>query len=308
MPTYAATKRGYENMWKAATVLPTYKARAQAAAKKIIGLKEFYQEAEKATGAPWWWLGCIHYREADCNPRGCLANGDPIIGTGRRTTNEPPRRGPYSSFAESAVDALRYEGLTRPQHVISWLLWGAEKINGYVKSRNSSYIWAGTTKMDHGMWVRDHVFDPSKDDPRPGVAAIMKELFEIDHGLEPKSSAPVSPVVVGGGASIPVIAGSIHLGDPAYAIGAAIALAIILAAYAVNSSGVGKVSTIFTNWKTSSLGGTSLFVSVWQLVGMVMGTTPVDPATVGTVVMAVIAGLMGLVAKDGNVSGGTRKQ
>lgn len=308
MPTYAATKRGYENMWKAATVLPTYKSRAQAAAKKIIGLKSFYQEAEKATGAPWWWLGCIHYREADCDPRGCLANGDPIIGTGRRTTHVPAGRGPYATFAESAVDALRYENLTAIQGVIAWYLWAAEKINGFVNARNSNYIWAGTTKMDHGMWVRDHVFDGSKDDPRPGVAAIMKELFAIDPGLEPKAAAPVSPVVIGGGASIPVIAGSIHIGDPAYAIGAAIALAVILAAYAVRSSGVGKVSSILANWKTSTLGSGSLMVSIWQLFGMIMGTTPLDPGTVGTVVLGLIGGLMGLVAKDGNVTGGTRKQ
>ncbi len=308
MPTFAATQRGYENLWRSATVLPSYKARAQAAAKKIIGLKWLYQEAEKATGAAWWWIGCDHYREADCNPKGCLANGELIIGTGRRTTLVPKGRGPYGTFAESAVDALRYEGLTKPQSSVAWYLWAAEKINGYVAARNSSYIWAGTTKMSHGMWVRDHVFDRSKDDPRPGVAAIMKELFELDPSLEPRAAIPVSPVVVGGAASIPAVAGSIQFGDPAYAIGAAIALAIILAAYAVQNSGVGRMNAIFANWKTSSLGGGTLMVAVWQLVGMIMGTTPVDPATVGTVVMAVLAGLIGLVAKDGNVTGGTVRQ
>lgn len=88
----------------------------------------------------------------------------------------------------------------------------------------------------------------------------------------------------------------------------AYALAIILAAYAVQNSGVGRMNAIFANWKTSSFGGGTLMVAVWQLVGMIMGTTPVDPATVGTVVMAVLAGLMGLVAKDGNVTGGTVRQ
>lgn len=244
MPTFAASKRGYENMWKAASVLPSYKARAQAAAKKIIGLKSFYEAAEKATGAAWWWIGCIHYREADCNPRGCLANGDPIVGTGRRTTNVPAGRGPYADFAESAVDALRYEGLIKPQNVTAWYLWAAEKINGFVNARNSSYIWSGTTKMDHGMWVRDHVFDRSQDDPRPGVAAIMKELFSIEPSLEPKSAAPTAPIVVSGSASIPAAAAAIHLGDPSYAIGAASALAVILAHWAFTAEGAGSMNPV----------------------------------------------------------------
>lgn len=307
MPTFSATKRGYENMWAAATVLPTYKARAQAASKKIIGLKSFYQDAEKATGAAWWWIGCIHYREADCNPRGCLANGDPAVGTGRRTTHVPAGRGPYATFADSAVDALSYEGLTKPQGMTAWYLWSAEKINGFVNSRNSNYIWAGTTKMAHGMWVRDHVFDGSKDDPRPGVAAIMKELFELDPSLEPKAASPSIPIVVGGGASIPVIAGSIHLGDPAYAIGAGVALLVILAAYVVKNSGVGKMPFIFTNWKTS-LAGAGLILTGLGTVATQVSSGTFDVGSLSTLLPALIGGIGLLASKDGNVTGGKVKQ
>lgn len=309
MPTWAATAKGYGNLWAKATILPAKRAEAERVAKKIIANRARYEAVEKATGAPWWWVAAIHYREASLNFKGCLANGELIVGTGRKTRIVPAGRGPYDTFEESCVDAIRYEGLFGLK---SWMpafaCWAAEKLNGfgYVKMGvNSPYVWAGTSLQQRGLFVADGKPDRNAWDSRLGVAAIMKAIFELDPAAEPKTSAPAAPVVVSSGAVIAAPAAAFSV-DPAYLIGAGAAIAIIIAHWALTE---GKLKMpILTNWKTSSLGGGSLMVAVWQLAGMIMGTTPLDPATVGTVILGIIGGLMGLVAKDGNVTGETKKQ
>ena len=307
MPTFVASKRGYEKMWSAATVLPSYRAKALAAARKIIGLRSFYLDAEKATGAPWWWIGCVHYREGDCAPHACLANGDPAVGTGRRTVNVPAGRGPYHTFAESAVDALRYEGLLgRVQVSVPWCLWAAEKINGFVAAHNSNYIWAGTTKMQRGMWVRDHQFDPTVNDPRPGVAAIMKELFAIDHTLEPAQGA--RPAIVAAGlASAPVVVASTASGDPSFTIGAALAVVVIMAIWAAQTGKGTAMSSLLVNWKTT-LAGIGVLASAIGTLASGAASGHLDGNVIGQALAAIFAASGLFAAKDFNVTGGTTQR
>ncbi len=315
MPTFAATQRGYLNLWKRAKLLDSKKADADKAARYIIDHLDRYEAVAKQIGKPGLGplIGANHWREASGSFAGVLHNGERIIGTGRRTSLQPKNRGPFSTWEEAAVDALKIKGWDK---IAAWpidrWLYEAERFNGWgyflYHKENSPYVWAATTLQQRGKYTSDGKYSESAWDQQLGVAAILLALFAIDPSLAPKSSVPASPVIVGSAASIPAVSGSIQFGDPAYAIGAAIALAIILAAYAVQNSGVGRMNSIFASWRTSSIGGGSLLVAVWQLVGMIMGTTPTDPATVGTVVMAVLTGLMGLVAKDGNVTGGTVRQ
>lgn len=67
-----------------------------------------------------------------------------------------------------------------------------------------------------------------------------------------------------------------------------------------------NLSSLLTNWKTT-LGGVALIaISVLQMLGVnIAGIAHVD---FGTSVVSLITGVIALVAKDSNVTGGTTSQ
>ena len=127
--------------------------------------------------------------EAGCNFKGCLHNGEQIIGTGRKTTLVPAGRGPFNTWQESAIDAFIMQGLDK---VTNWsignLLKTAEQYNGtgylrFHKEKNSPYLWACTNINDnYGKYVADGRWDPSAPtNGQVGVAAIIKRLVELGY-------------------------------------------------------------------------------------------------------------------------------
>jgi lysozyme family protein len=181
--TFEATQRGYANLWRTATLKGgADAAMAESFSGKIIAAESQYRAVQAATGVPWFFIGALHMRESSCNFAGVLHNGEHIIGTGRVTTLVPAGRGPFTTWAESAIDALRLKGMHRVQ---AWsparMLYQAEVFNGlgYVgKGVNSAYVWAGTNHEQLGKYIRDHVWDPTHDDTQLGVAAVLIRLAE----------------------------------------------------------------------------------------------------------------------------------
>lgn len=181
--TFEATERGYANMWKSATLKGgADAANAETFADKIIAAEQRYRAVQASTGVPWYFIGALHMRESSCNFEGVLHNGEKIIGTGRLTTLEPAGRGPFATWPEAAIDALRLKNMHRVQ---DWsaarMLYQAEVFNGlgYVgKGINSPYVWAGTNHEQRGKYVADHKFDPSADDTQLGVAAVLIRLAQ----------------------------------------------------------------------------------------------------------------------------------
>ena len=55
-------------------------------------------------------LGALHFKEASGNFNGVLHNGEHIIGTDRKTSIVPIGRGPFSTWEDSAVDAILLNG------------------------------------------------------------------------------------------------------------------------------------------------------------------------------------------------------
>lgn len=159
-----------------------YDARAplfKKVADRIKANKATYQEVEKATGVPWWFVGITHYRESNLNLNTQLGQGDPLHSV---STHIPRGRGPFASFKEGAVDALvncaPYAARNK-----DWSTGGAltmfEKYNGlgYAgKGLPSPYVWAGTDQYSHGKYVSDGVFDPNAVDSQLGCAGLMKYL------------------------------------------------------------------------------------------------------------------------------------
>lgn len=199
---FAATAAGYRNMWKSATLQAKDRAKALKVADRIIADKARYSKITETLGVPYYWIGAIHDRESGGNFLGVLHNGQHIIGTGRRTTIAPIGRGPFSTWEQAAIDALKLKGL---ENVKDWpaerQLFEAERYNGigYTgKGENSPYVWASTNHEQLGKYVSDGVYSPGTDDPQLGVAAILLALCERDatiaQALGKGEAPPIPPV------------------------------------------------------------------------------------------------------------------
>jgi hypothetical protein len=136
-------------------------------------------------------------RESSCNFAGVLHNGEHIIGTGRKTTLVPKGRGPFSSWSEAAIDAIKLHGLHK---IADWpierLLYEAERFNGwgYLRRGPSPYVWAGTNWYKAGKYIADGVYSATHVDSQLGVAIIWKQLQQrgilIDTEPKPEPASP----------------------------------------------------------------------------------------------------------------------
>ena len=203
MPTFDAMKAGYRTLWNGLRVSPSRKDAIDAVATRINNNKERYQQvAAKFPGMPWYVIGMWHYRESNNDFRGVLHNGEKILGTGRKTTLVPAGRGPFTTWEEAAVDALRIKNL---QNIRDWTVerigYESERFNGFGYMKfgvNSPYLWSGTNLYSMGKYVADGRYDPNHVDKQLGVMAIMRRIYDLHFATEPqKQSAPLPPEPVG---------------------------------------------------------------------------------------------------------------
>jgi lysozyme family protein len=191
--TLAAYRAGYLHLWESARVKDKDVARATAAAEKLIALRPRYAALEGRTGVPWFAIAVLHMRECNNNFKGCLHNGQLIIGTGRKTTIVPVGRGPFKTFEDSAVDALRdYQGATWD---VPFLAYTCEKFNGFgyrSKGIPSPYLWGGSTVQKRGKYVADHVFDPEVMDAQLGAMTVLRRLCELDADVAARVGASMA--------------------------------------------------------------------------------------------------------------------
>jgi lysozyme family protein len=211
MPTFESMKAGYTAMWNTMEVTRTDPVNM--AARKIIAMRSIYEEAEKATGAPWYFIGALHMRECNNNMRGCLTNGEMIVGTNKKTRLETKGRGPFPTWLSSAVDCAELEDW---DEVTDWsierCLYEGEKFNGwgYLKKGNSPYVWAGSNHYTRGKYVRDGVYSSTTVDPQLGIAPVMKAILGIAYakGIPGSRSGTLSKVGttlgIGGGGALGV--------------------------------------------------------------------------------------------------------
>src|SRR5262245_37740929 len=147
--SFEETRAGYSNMWRSATIKPSDSAQADKFANLILKNEARYKRVEALTNVPWFLIGGWHMRESSNNFEGVLHNGGHIIGTGRKTSLVPAGRGPFATWEDAAVDALRLKGFdTIKVWPVERMLWASEIYNGigYVgKGVNSPYVWAGTS-------------------------------------------------------------------------------------------------------------------------------------------------------------------
>lgn len=166
-------------------IKPQREAGFKQIAQYAIDHKATYEEIEQATGVPWYMVAVLHRRESDGNFNTYLGNGDPL---NRVTTHVPRGRGPFHSFKDGAVDALRIDGLTA---VKDWrlekILYYCEIFNGLgyeMRGLPSPYIFGGTNIQRPGKYVADGKWNGRAWDVQPGVAPILAEMAKLDPSIK----------------------------------------------------------------------------------------------------------------------------
>ena len=229
---YEEYKAEYQKLWDTMHVVRDG-VEHQRVSDKIFKFKDIYQKVEKETGVPWQMIAVIHLREAGEQDIGrwlcCLHDGEKIIGTGRKTRDVPAGRGPFETWHEAALDALRIQGFDKVKTwPVSRMLWALEPYNGYGyrhKGLRSPYLWASTNHQQSGKYISDGVFDAGTMDTQVGCAAVLKYL-----GVGAKSAMPevttTGTILVGAGTAaayfpdliVPIIVGSVFIAGMAYLI------------------------------------------------------------------------------------------
>src|SRR5258708_4181352 len=113
---YAKKWPEYRDQWNAMSIKPTRQKEFDRIAEYAFENRPRYVVIEGNSGVPWPMIACIHKRESDAQDKhgnplftSYLGNGQPL---NRKTTIVPKGRGPFNSFEEGAMDALRIDGLT----------------------------------------------------------------------------------------------------------------------------------------------------------------------------------------------------
>ncbi|NPU64604.1 hypothetical protein HL667_06305 [Bradyrhizobium sp. 83012] len=207
--TFANYRDGYLSLWGQMAV--TKLAEAQKQVKLVVAHKDVYQDIERATGVPWVAIALLHLREAgpaDVGRWQCvLHNGERIIGTGKRTIIVPKGVGPFSTFKEAAIDAIRREGLDKidwKKDGVAYLAFASETFNGFGyrnKGIPSPYLWGGSSVQKPGKYVRDGVFDRNTMDPQIGTMPLLRVLMDLTGYTF--NGAPAVPVASATGPKVP---------------------------------------------------------------------------------------------------------
>jgi lysozyme family protein/peptidoglycan hydrolase-like protein with peptidoglycan-binding domain len=213
MANLNALKATNATRWARAQI--TRKTAFAPAAKRLVANKARYQVVEALTGVPWFIIAVIHNRESGADFAGVLHNGEEIIGTAKKTKLVPKGRGPFSTWEEAAVDALK----VCPPYAAKnkdWSVGGAltllEQYNGMgyaggpapSKGPNagckfppqpSPYIWAGTDQYSSGKFVADHDFRPEAVDKQLGCAGLILAMEVLDPSIAFSAGAvTVTPI------------------------------------------------------------------------------------------------------------------
>lgn len=204
MPTFGALKGEYARLWSSMTIRPEKRAAADSVARKILAGKDRYAAVEAATGVPWKVVGIIHAMECGLSFKGHLHNGDPLTARTKQVPKGRPTAGsPPFSWEESAIDAMRYDGLDK---VDDWspesIAFELEGYNGwgyrnYHPTVLSPYLWSYSTHYTKGKYVADGHWDASAVSGQCGAMVLLARLdaFAAAPPAPPKMDTTTKTVV-----------------------------------------------------------------------------------------------------------------
>jgi lysozyme family protein len=205
MTDLAALRRTNAKRWANARLTRNFSA----VAKHLVSpdAKSRYQAVTAKAGVPWAAIAVIHERECSQDWTGSLAQGDPW---NRVSVHVPAGRGPFDSWEDAAIDALRnctpYAARNK-----DWSIGGTltvlEEYNGLgyaSRGVSSPYVWSGTDQYRSGKYVRDGVYDPNAVDSQLGCAGLLMAMMALDRSIEfdgttkptaalPSTAKPLAP-------------------------------------------------------------------------------------------------------------------
>jgi lysozyme family protein len=188
--TWSDLRSEYEGLWASCKLDSAKVLAARSTARKIVAGKDRYLAVSDQTDVPWFVIGLIHAMECGLSWKGHLHNGDSLqkrtwqVPAGRPKTGSPP-----FTWEESAIDAIRYDGLDRidawtPARLCFELEgfngWGYRKFHPEVKS---PYLWSGTNHYKRGKYVADGKWSASAVSGQSGAIAILKCAMEMDPSI-----------------------------------------------------------------------------------------------------------------------------
>ena len=190
-------------MFDAMEINALKKAEINSIVVKITVGKARYENIERQTGVPWFFIGVIHLLEANCNFTKHLHNGDPLSA---RTVQVPKGRplgtAPFT-WEESALDALQFKSYDKVKNwTVPNMLLLFEEYNGmgyrkYHPDVNSPYLWSYSNLYTVGKYDSDGKFNPNLVSKQAGAAVILKSVM-IRHNL-------LTAAVVAGGSIVTVL-------------------------------------------------------------------------------------------------------
>lgn len=177
-------KGEYEKLYSEAVIQKTFQAQVKKFVARANAHFSKYDAVGSIIGCPWFFIAAVHMRESSTNVTTCLHNGDPLPGP---TTHVPIGRGPFATWEEAAVDALK---LRRINEVRDWslgrLFFELEAYNGFgyrigrgrqtTPTNTSPYIFSGTQFYEKGKYASDGIFDAELVDAQVGCMAFIKGL------------------------------------------------------------------------------------------------------------------------------------
>ncbi len=193
MTDLATLRRVNAKRWASARPTRSFSA----VAKHLVSpdAKPRYQAVAAKTGVPWATIAVIHERECSQDWTKSLAQGDPWS---RVSVHVPAGRGPFDSWEEAAIDALR----NCAPYAARWKDWSIggmltvlEEYNGLGYASHgvpSPYVWSGTDQYRAGKYVRDGVYDPNAVDSQLGCAGLLMAMQALDRSIVFDGTTPAA--------------------------------------------------------------------------------------------------------------------
>ncbi len=170
-----------------------YAKQVASVARTVLDHQSEYEEVERATGVPWQIIAAIHHREWSLDFQTVLHNGERIIGTDKKTKLVPAGHGPFATWAEWAIDAIKTHYVRCPVKELSLDNANLLKVAEYLKSFNGEgynraaggnpYLYAGLVWPEwenyytKWLYTRDHKYSAKTIDKRPGTIPVILHLL-----------------------------------------------------------------------------------------------------------------------------------
>jgi len=188
---FSKMKEYYTSLAKSVELDPARAPELRKIGERIIASKAYYSEVQKASGIPWYVIGCLHYREASLNFMGHLHNGDPLLMKTVHVPSDRPQIAPWppqrSSLKQiwqiSAIDALGELKARTSKWTIERTCWALEGYNGYGcfdHGINTPYLWNYTNKYSGGGYASDGHYSGSYKSKQAGLYSLLLALSELN--------------------------------------------------------------------------------------------------------------------------------